>query len=299
MSEIIGFIGLGNMGLRMAKNLVKKGRKLKVYDVVTDASSTIPNAYICKSPREVAEDCAKLITVLPNGNVVRRVILGEDGILKTVPKGSIVIDCSTVEAKLAQEINQRAKENNVRFVDAPMSGGITGAEAGTLTFMTGGETSDINAIEPILKDMGSRVLHCGNAGAGQIAKLCNNLILAASMIATSEAMNLGTNLGLDPKVLASVINISSGRCWSSDTYNPVPGVMENVPSSKGYNGGFACGLMAKDLGLAQEAALDSGSPIPLGAAAHQFYRIMMRNGYALKDFSAVYEFLRGTTISNK
>lgn len=293
MSEFIGFIGLGNMGLRMARNLIKKGRKLKVYDVTPVSIQKVGDVIICKNPSEVAEDTSTIVTMLPNGNAVREVILGENGLLRSAPKNSILIDCSTIEASLAQDLYETTKAKNVSFVDAPVSGGVTGAEAATLTFMVGGEKPDLECVEPILKQMGARVLHCGKAGAGQVAKVCNNLILAASMMATAEGMHLGVSLGLDPKVLASVINTSSGRCWSSDSYNPVPGVMEGVPSSKNYEGGFACNLMAKDLGLAQDAAHKVGAPIVLGAVAHQVYKVMIKNGYGLKDFSAVYKFLAG------
>lgn len=293
MSEFIGFIGLGNMGLRMARNLIKKGRKLKVYDVAPVSIHKVDDVIICKNPSEVAEDTSTIVTMLPNGKAVCEVILGENGLLRSAPKNSILIDCSTIEASLAQDLYKTTKTKNVSFVDAPVSGGVTGAEAATLTFMVGGEKPDLERVEPILKQMGARVLHCGKAGAGQVAKVCNNLILAASMMATAEGMHLGVSLGLDPKVLASVINTSSGRCWSSDSYNPVPGVMEGVPSSKNYEGGFACNLMAKDLGLAQDAAHKVGAPIVLGAVAHQVYKVMIKNGYGLKDFSAVYKFLAG------
>lgn len=180
------------------------------------------------------------------------------------------------------------------MVDAPVSGGVGGAEAGTLTFMVGGTPGDFEAVKPLLQAMGKNIVLCGGAGTGQIAKLCNNLVLGISMNAVSEAMNLGVRLGADPKVLAAIINTSSGRCWSSEIYNPVPGVLPNVPASRGYTGGFGSPLMAKDLGLALDAAKSVGASLPTGSAAFAVYQLMMANGYGGKDFSAVYQFLQGT-----
>lgn len=287
------------MGGRMATNLASKGTRLKVFDVVPAACKNVPNADVCSSPQEVAENSNVVITMLPHGKAVKEAILGEHGVLKKLTDNSILVDCSTVEPQLAQELHDVANRYGVRFVDAPVSGGVTGAEAGTLTFMAGGEETDISAVRHLLLQMGTTVLHCGKSGAGQTAKLCNNLILAASMTATAEAMNLGIKLGLDAKVLASVINRSSGRCWSSDTYNPVPDVGTGLPCSNDYNGGFSCNLMAKDLGLAENAALSVGASVPLGAMAHQLYRLLIANGYGIKDFSVVYKFLQGETKDKK
>ncbi|KAG5893855.1 hypothetical protein JTB14_002581 [Gonioctena quinquepunctata] len=289
----VAFIGLGQMGTRMANNLIKKGQSLKVYDVVPSAAASVEGAQQCNSVEEAVKDASIVITMLPNGDVVKETLLGEKGILKGIPKKSLLVDCSTIEPKMAQELSNISKENSIRFMDAPVSGGVTGAQAGTLTFMVGGEDGDVKEVEPVLMKMGAKIFKCGSIGSGQIAKLCNNLILGITMIGTCEAMNLGVKLGLDPKLLTSIVNVSTGRSWSSDTYNPVPGIMPNVPSSNGYEGGFSVPLIAKDLGLAEAAALSCGAPLLLGALTHQLYRAMILNGYADKDFSVVYEFLKG------
>lgn len=182
------------------------------------------------------------------------------------------------------------------MVDAPVSGGVGGAEAGTLTFMVGGSKDDFEAAKPALTNMGKNIVHVGGSGTGQIAKLCNNLVLGISMTAVSEAMNLGVRLGADPKTLAGIVNTSSGRCWSSDTYNPVPGVMPNVPASRGYTGGFGAALMAKDLGLALDAAKSAGASLPTGSAAFAIYQLMLNQGMGNKDFSAMYAFLQGDKL---
>lgn len=288
----IGFIGLGNMGLRMANNLESKGNKLKVYDINTSAATKL-KATVCKSPKEVAENSSVIITMLPNSKAVREAVLSDNGVLKALKPGSSIIDCSTIEPRAAQELGQIAAEKGVKFLDAPVSGGIKGAEAATLTFMVGGKKDCLAQVEPILLKMGSKVLYCGESGAGQVAKLCNNLILAVTMIATCEGMHLGAKLGLDPKLLASVVNTSTGRSWSSDAYNPVPGVMDNVPSSNNYQPGFSVQLMSKDLNLAEDAATQCNAPIPLGAISSQIYRTMCSNGFKDKDFSSVYAFLKG------
>lgn len=292
----VSFIGLGQMGTRMVKNITSKGQEVKVFDILPAAIDSVANlkgAKICSSAEEAAKDANIVITMLPTGDIVKETLLAEKGILKGIPKKSLFIDCSTIEPKMAQELSKISKENDIRYIDAPVSGGVTGAEAGTLTFMVGGDTNDMKEAEPVLSKMGGKIFHCGNIGAGQIAKLCNNLILGITMIGTCEAMNLGIKLGLDAKLLTNIINVSTGRSWSSDTYNPVPGVMPNVPPSKGYEGGFSVPLIAKDLGLAEAAALSCGTPLLLGALTHQIYRALILNGYGDKDFAVVYEFLKG------
>lgn len=281
------------MGAHMARNLLKKGETVRVYDVLDSNAKSVQGAEVCSSPEDAAKDASVIFTMLPNGKIVKDAVTGEKGILKSAPKGSLLIDCSTIEPQMAQEISKIATENKVNFIDAPVSGGVTGAEAATLTFMIGGDQKHLKTAEHLLEKMGGRILHCGDIGAGQIAKICNNLILGVTMIGTAEALNLGIKLGLDPKTLVSVVNVSSGRSWSSDTYNPVPGIMPNVPSSKGYKGGFAVQLIAKDLGLAENAAISCTAPVPLAAAAHQIYRTLMANGHADKDFGAVYQFFKG------
>lgn len=283
------------MGARMANNLIKKGRSLKVYDVSKSAAQSVTGAQVCSTPQEAATDVDFVITMLPEGDVVKKVLTAEDGILKGISKSALLVDSSTINPLTAQELHQLAGGAGIQFVDAPVSGGVTGASAATLTFMIGGKEEVAKKVEPYLLQMGGRIMHCGGPGAGQIAKLCNNLILGISMIGIAEGMNLGAKMGLDLKTLTQVVNTSTGRCWSSDTYNPVPGIMPNVPSSDDYNGGFQTKLIAKDLALAANVAVSCGAPIPLGSAAHQIYRTLAAHGMANKDFSVVYKFLQGTS----
>ncbi|XP_022913884.1 3-hydroxyisobutyrate dehydrogenase, mitochondrial [Onthophagus taurus] len=292
-STDVGFIGIGNMGARMATNMIQKGLKLKVFDVVPNAAKSVAGATVCSSPKEAAQGCKVVITMLPDGGIVKETLEGKNGIMEGIDKNGLYVDCSTIDSSVAQDLYKTAKSNGFRFLDAPVSGGVTGAQAATLTFMVGGDKADLDFVEPILLKAGARVVHCGEPGAGQIAKVCNNLLLAASMTAVSEAMNLGIKMGLDAKVLTSIINSSTGRCWSSETYNPVPGLMPNVPSSNGYKGGFMMKLTAKDLALAQNTALRCGAPLPITAVVHQIYRVMMTQGYGDKDFSSTYEFFKG------
>lgn len=223
----------------------------------------------------------------------------EGSVFAAAKQGTLVIDCSTIDPLATRALQTQALARKLRMIDAPVSGGVGGAEAGTLTFMVGGAPADFEAAKVFLQAMGKNIVHCGASGTGQIAKLCNNLILGISMNAVSEAMNLGVKLGADPKVLAAIINTSSGRCWSSEVYNPVPGVLPNVPASRGYTGGFGSALMAKDLGLALDAARAAGVALPTGAAAFNVYQLMLSQGYASKDFSAVYAFLQGAKSDAK
>ncbi|XP_045461338.1 probable 3-hydroxyisobutyrate dehydrogenase, mitochondrial [Harmonia axyridis] len=291
-ASTIGFIGIGNMGSHMAGHLVKKGEKVKVFDISPDAAKTVKGAHVCSSPVEAAQNSDIVFTMLPNGNVVKKTLL-EEGVLEAIPKKSLLVDSSTIEPKVSQELFEIANGKDVRFIDAPVSGGVTGAEAGTLAFMVGGNVEDVEYVKPVLLHMGARVFHCGKAGAGQIAKLSNNLILGVCMMGVSEGMNLGIKAGLDPKVLHEIVNVSTGRCWSSETYSPVPGLLPNVPSSNDYKGGFNIRLMSKDLGLAEATAVNSEVSVPLAACAHQIYRALISNGYGDKDFSVIYKFLSG------
>lgn len=293
MSNTVAFIGLGNMGARMANNLIKKGTKLKVFDVVPAAAQSIQGATACKSPEEAASDASVIITMLPHGGIVKDTLLQDNGILKGMKKNAIHVDCSTIDPAMARELSAIAKKNNIRFVDAPVSGGIRGAQEATLTFMVGGENADMKEIEPILLKAGARVVHCGGPGAGQVAKIANNLILGATMIATAEALNLGIKSGLDAKVLSDIINTSSGRSWTSEIYNPVPGVMKNTPAEGGYQGGFMTKLIAKDMALAETIGLTVDAPLPMTGIAHQMYRAMMAHDMGDNDFSIIYQFLKG------
>lgn len=291
----IGFVGLGNMGSHMARNLLKKGYELTVYDM---NKSTVTNlveagASCASSVAEMSREVEVVISMLPSNQHVLDVYTGKNGVLSAAKKNILLIDSSTVDPSVSQSIASQAQEHNLRFIDSPVSGGINAAKDGTLTFMIGGSKIDFNDAKSILETLGSRIVHCGDIGMGQAAKLCNNMLLAISMIGTAEAFNLGQKLGLDAKILADIVNSSSGRCWSSDLYNPVPGILPNVPSSRNYEGGFGTTLMAKDLGLVQSAATRTQAPIPLGSLAHQIYRAVIAHGFSDKDFSVVYQFLKG------
>uniref|UniRef100_T2MFU1 3-hydroxyisobutyrate dehydrogenase n=1 Tax=Hydra vulgaris TaxID=6087 RepID=T2MFU1_HYDVU len=292
--ETIGFIGLGNMGSQMSMNLLKKGYNLVVFDVYPESMESLKahGALVATSPYDVAQKTKKIITMLPSSPDVKEVYAGKSGILSGAQNGSIFIDSSTIDPSVSKDMLKFAMSINCSYVDAPVSGGVNAAKEGTLTIMVGGSAEDFIVVEKLLSSMAKNVVHCGSIGTGQAAKICNNMLLAISMIGTAEVMNLGTRLGLDKKMLARIINMSSGRCWSSEMYNPCPGVMESVPSSNNYQRGFGVQLMAKDLGLAQNAATSTRSATPLGSLAHQTYRVMCNRGYAKLDFSSVYKFLR-------
>lgn len=291
-NNTVGFIGLGNMGKGMAENLVTKGHPVLAFDVTAEAVSDIvgKGAQGASGPAQVAAGSERVVTMLPNNAIVEAVY---KEVLDNATSGSLLIDCSTVDPALSKQLSQEAHAKGCQFVDAPVSGGINAASAGTLTFMVGAESEEtFAAAEILLKNMGAKITHCGGVGTGGAVKICNNLLLAISMIGTSEAMNLGIKLGLDPKLLASIMGSATGRCWSVDTYNPCPGVLDNVPSSNDYRGGFGTALMTKDLGLAQDAATRTKAATPLGSVAHQMYRVMCNAGYAEKDFSSAFQFLR-------
>ncbi len=290
----IAFIGLGQMGAPMARNLLKGGHSLAVFDVVAAnvSAAVAAGAAAAGSAREAAARAELVITMLPSSPHVRAVYLGEDGVLAGAPQGVPLVDSSTIDPHTAREVAAAAGARGNPMADAPVSGGTGGAQAGTLTFMVGATAALFERIQPVLALMGRNIVHCGASGTGQTAKICNNLLLGISMIGVAEAMNLGSSLGIDPKVLAGVINSSSGRCWSSDTYNPFPGVMADVPAARGYTGGFATDLMLKDLGLATEAARQAKQTVALGALAQQLYQMASVRGLGGKDFSAIIDLIR-------
>ncbi|KAI8737989.1 3-hydroxyisobutyrate dehydrogenase, mitochondrial [Biomphalaria glabrata] len=290
----VGFVGLGNMGGHMARNLLKKGYPVIAFDVSKDTLSTLKNdgAVVAESPAEVAANVSHLVSMLPASAEVQEVYGGKKGILSTVKKGTLLLDSSTIDPSVSQQVAALAEKQGATFMDSPVSGGVNAARDGILTFMVGGPEASFAQAKALLDNMGKNVVYCGPVGTGQAAKICNNMLLAISMIGTSETMNLGIRLGLDPKLLAKILNMSSGRCWSSEVYNPVPGVVPGVPSSNDYKGGFGSALMAKDLGLAQNAATNTKSPTPLGSLAHQIYRTMCNQGYSGKDFSSAFLFLQ-------
>jgi len=286
----IGFIGLGHMGNPMARNLLKHGHTIKAYDVVPDLLKKLTaekGVEAATSGPDAARGVDLVITMLPSSPHVRAVYMGENGVLAAAKPGTPLIDCSTIDPLTSREVAMDARAKSCPMIDAPVSGGVGGAEAGTLTFMVGGEAKDFEAARPVLQCMGKNIVHCGGSGNGQVAKICNNMMLAIEMIATSEGMTLAAKLGMDPKVFASIVNTSSGRCWSSDTYNPFPGVLENVPASRGYAGGFGADLMLKDLTLVTDAAKSAKHPVMLGALAQQIYQKHSVDGNGAKDFSSV------------
>lgn len=287
----IAFIGLGNMGAPMARNLIKAGHQLNVFDLNKTILAELAElgSRVSASPREAAEGSELVITMLPAAAHVRSVYLSEDGVLAGVRAGTPVVDCSTIDPQTARDVAAAAAKQGVALADAPVSGGTGGAQAGTLTFMVGASAELFATLQPVLAQMGRNIVHCGDVGTGQIAKICNNLLLGISMVGVSEAMALGNALGIDTKVLAGIINSSTGRCWSSDTYNPWPGIIEMAPASRGYTGGFGAELMLKDLGLATEAARQAHQPVILGAVAQQLYQAMSLRGDGGKDFSAIVE----------
>jgi len=290
----IAFIGLGNMGAPMARNLLKAGHVLSVFDLNTQAVGALveAGAVAAASPKDAATGAETVITMLPAAAHVRHVLTAEDGVLAGIAKGVPSIDSSTIDPASAKAFGAMAAEHGNPFVDAPVSGGTGGAAAGTLTFMVGGSAAAFEQVRPVLSAMGKNLVHCGDTGAGQGAKICNNLVLGITMAGVAEAMSLGEALGIDPKVLGGIINTSTGRCWSSDTYNPFPGVIDTAPSSRGYTGGFGTDLMLKDLGLAGDAAKSVRQPVYLGALAQQLYQTVSSKGDGKLDFSAVIKLYR-------
>ncbi|XP_011312860.1 3-hydroxyisobutyrate dehydrogenase, mitochondrial isoform X1 [Fopius arisanus] len=291
----VGFIGLGNMGNSMAMNILKKGFKLTVFDINKSAMTNVIEAGGKAAPNvsDVAKNSEIVITMLPANDHVWECYTGKNGLLSTVNKDALLIDSSTIDPLVSQKLSVETLKKGAKFLDGPVSGGVVGARDATLTFMVGGGKQECERAKPILEAMGSRVVHCGDVGMGQVAKLCNNMLLAISMIGVAEAVNLADRLGLDPKVMNSIINTSTGRCWSSEINPPVPGIIDSVPSSNDYKGGFTTSLISKDLGLAQAAATRSNALTPLGSVAQQVYRTIMLHGFGDKDFSSVYQYLRG------
>lgn len=285
----IAFIGLGNMGGAMAQNLLKAGQQVFGFDLSEKALNTLASqgGTVCESPQTAAAQADVVISMLPAAKHVRDVYLGEEGVLAVLKPGSLCIDCSTIDPKTIQDIAKVALDKDIQICDAPVSGGTIGAQAGTLTFMVGASQQTFDAVQPILSYMGKNTVSCGEVGAGQIAKICNNLILGISMAAVAEGMALGAKLGIDAQALAGVINSSTGRCWSSEVYNPWPEISPNAPSSRGYTDGFSNQLMLKDLGLAVEAAGQVQQPVLLGGLVQQLYQQMCLQGKNHLDFSSV------------
>lgn len=285
----IAFIGLGNMGGPMAANLLKAGHTLHVFDLSADAvaQAVAHGATAAGTAVDAVHGAEIVISMLPASRHVEGLYLGESGLLRHIADGALVIDCSTIAPASAQKVAKAAGERGLTMIDAPVSGGTAGAAAGTLTFIVGGESDALERARPVLANMGKNIFHVGAHGAGQVAKLCNNMALGVIMAVTGEAIALGVAHGLDPAVLSQMMAVSTARSWATEVCNPWPGVLDNAPASRGYTGGFGNDLMLKDLGLAAEAAMGVGASIPLGELARNLYAMNSQAGNGGLDFSSV------------
>jgi len=271
----IGFVGLGHMGTPMVCNLLKAGHHVCVFDILPEAIQALvaKGAVAAKIPADVARDADVIFTMLQKGDQVSQVCHGEEGIFSSIKKEALYIDSSSIDIAMTRRLHKEAKALKVAMLDAPVSGGVAGAEAATLTFMVGGSEKDFQRAKPILQAMGKMIIHAGPDGRGQAAKICNNMILGVSMIAVCEAFNLADNLGLDAKKLFEISTNASGECWSMTHYAPVPGLVPTSPANNDYKPGFTAKMMLKDLLLSQNAAQTTGTPTPLGAAATALYSV--------------------------
>lgn len=290
----IAFIGLGNMGGPMAINLVKAGHTVKAFDLSQDAIAKVraEGGQAAASAQDAVQGAEVVVTMLPASQHVEDLFLGKGNLLASIAKGSLVIDSSTIAAATSQKVAKAAEAAGIDFIDAPVSGGTGGAIAGTLTFMVGGTAAALERARPLLEKMGKNIFHAGGVGAGQTAKICNNMLLGILMIGTSEAISLGVANGLDPKVLSEIMRRSSGGNWALEVYNPYPGVQENSAATRGYTGGFGTDLMLKDLGLAQENAMAVKASTPLGGLARAIYAAHSIAGHGGEDFSSVIKLLQ-------
>jgi 3-hydroxyisobutyrate dehydrogenase len=291
----IGFIGLGNMGLPMAQNLLKAGHALQGYDVSKARVEALAAAggKAADSVTGTASGADVVITMLPAGQQVRDVYLDNNGVIATVAANTLLIDSSTIDVETARAVGAAAENKGLAMLDAPVSGGVAGAQAATLTFMVGGSEAAFLRAKPILECMGKTIVHAGGAGNGQAAKICNNMMLGVSMIAVSEAFVLAEKLGLDAQKLFDIASKSSGQCWSMTSYCPVPGLVPSSPANRDYQAGFTAAMMLKDLQLAQDAAAAAGANTPLGADAARIYEQYVNSGEAGRDFSGIIRFVRG------
>ncbi len=285
----IGFIGLGNMGEPMATNLVKAGFDVIGFDLIEEAKKKAERngIQIVKDAVSASKNVDALISMLPASEQVESLYLGEDGLLSKLDKTVLIIDCSTIAPDSAIKVANQAKDLGLSMVDAPVSGGVVGAQESTLTFIVGGAENNVERARPLLEKMGSNIFHAGSNGAGQVAKVCNNMLLAIHMCGTAEAIALGVKNGLDASVLSEIMRKSSGGNWSLEVYNPYPGVMATAPASRNYEGGFLNKLMAKDLGLAKEASESSNAETPMGDLARKLYQDLINQGYEDLDFSSI------------
>ncbi|MBM3528801.1 MAG: 3-hydroxyisobutyrate dehydrogenase [Alphaproteobacteria bacterium] len=291
----IGFIGLGNMGLPMAKNLLKAGHAVQGFDVSKAQADALAAAggTAAGDVAGAAAGAEIVVTMLPAGQQVREVYLGAGGVLASAAPGALLIDCSTIDVATARDVSKAAEGRGHAMLDAPVSGGVGGAQAGTLTFMVGGTDAAFARAKPVFGAMGKTIVHAGGSGNGQAAKICNNMVLGISMIAVSEAFVLAEKLGLDAQRLFDIASKSSGQCWSMTSYCPVPGLVPASPANRDYQAGFTAAMMLKDLKLAQDAAAAAGATTPLGADAARIYEAYVASGEAGRDFSGVIRFVRG------
>jgi 3-hydroxyisobutyrate dehydrogenase len=294
----IGFIGLGNMGLPMAQNLIKAGHAVTGFDVAAASIEklTAGGGKAAADANGVVKDAAVIITMLPSGKEARAIYLGAEGLIAKAKPGTLLIDCSTIDVATAREVASAAAVRGLPMLDAPVSGGVGGAQAATLTFMVGGPDEAFAGAKPYLEAMGKTIVHAGGAGNGQAAKICNNMVLGVSMIAVSEAFVLAEKLGLNHQKLFDIASKSSGQCWSLTTYCPVPGPVPTSPANRDYQAGFTAAMMLKDLKLAQDAALHAEASTPLGAEAASLYNRFVGDGFAAKDFSGIVNFLRANRL---
>ncbi len=293
---VIGFIGLGNMGGPMAANLVKAGHAVTGFDLSPAAleQAAAAGVTVAENPIAAVTSAEVVVTMLPAGQHVRGLYLGEEGLLAKTPKGSLLIDSSTIDVGSARTVHEAAAAAGQAFVDAPVSGGVAGAQQATLTFMCGGSAEAFARAEPLLAKMGRNVIHAGGAGTGQAAKVCNNMILGISMLGVSEAFALAEKLGLDDKALFDISSKSSGSCWAMLNHLPVPGIVESAAANRDYKPGFAAALMLKDLRLSQEAANQVGASTPLGAEAAALYGLFVNGGNGELDYSAIIKMIKGS-----
>ena len=291
----IGFIGLGNMGGPMVRNLVKAGHTVKAFDLVARAidDARAAGAAVAATAADAAAGVESIITMLPSGRDVREVYLGDGGVLAAADAGSLLVDCSTIDVVTAREVGAAAAAREIDMIDAPVSGGVSGAKAATLTFMIGGSDGAFTRATPILESMGKTIVHAGGPGSGQAAKICNQLILGVTMIAVGEAFVLGEKLGLTHQKLFDIAAAASGQCWALTSYCPVPGPVPASPANRDYAPGFTVAMMLKDLRLAQDAAQAADAATPLGAQAAALYALFAAAGRGGADFSAIITMLRG------
>ena len=296
MSELIAFIGVGNMGLPMAENLMKSGKKIRVFDVSKNTIEIAQKKFldVVENLSDlVTRDVTTVITMLPEGKHSKEVFLGENGIINKVSKDCLLIDCSTIDIQTSKEIGKKATENGIKMIDAPVSGGVMGAQKATLNIMVGGTKEAFDLALPLLKIMGKNVFHAGELGSGNGAKICNNMSLGITMIAASESLMLAKRLNIDIKKVHEIMKNASGNSWPISVYPPLPDLIEGTPSNNNYRPGFSAGMMNKDLKLAYECAKSVSADTPLGKAALEIYEKFCKDGNDDKDFSAISKVIGG------